>query len=388
MVAAVERDATVGLSLRSRDDPFALPAELSAHFVIDASGRAGAVARRLGAEEVGSRTLTKSGFVGSHFEDVPLFCDVAAGAGAALPAGPYADDWSAVHHVLEEGWLYSLRFDDQRVSTGLLIESGDPALDIDCEAVWTRVIQRYPSIAACFDGARRVERWLHTSRIQHRLSFVHGARWACLPNTFAFVDPWFSTGIAWTLLGIERLASLIVDLRGTEGGAPLGPQLERYGTLLEAEATQIDRLVAGAYLARRDFHLTAAQAMLYFAAVSWAESVQRLKPSPEDAWQGFLGVDDPILGPLPERALARLDAIAVESDGLGPSESIADFEHWVRAAVASRNVAGLADSRKRNLYPVDLDDLVRGADMLGLTKEEVEVSLPRLRGFESTATGR
>jgi hypothetical protein len=48
--------------------------------------------------------------------------------------------------------------------------------------------------------------------------------------------------------------------------------------------------------------------------------------------------------------------------------------------VASRNVAGLCDPRRHNLYGVDLDVLVERAHLLGLTPDEVRRALPRLRG--------
>jgi hypothetical protein len=52
----------------------------------------------------------------------------------------------------------------------------------------------------------------------------------------------------------------------------------------------------------------------------------------------------------------------------------------IREGIASRNVAGLSDASRNRLYPVDLDDLVKKADLLGLTTEEIRLQLPRLRG--------
>ena len=57
---------------------------------------------------------------------------------------------------------------------------------------------------------------------------------------------------------------------------------------------------------------------------------------------------------------------------------------WIAQAVAPRNVAGLADPRRANLYPVDLEALVEGAAKLGMTPEEVRAALPRLRGSLGT----
>src|SRR5207253_7705928 len=129
-----------------------------------------------------------------------------------------------------------------------------------------------------------------------------------MPHAFAFVDPLFSTGIAWSLRAVERLALAFEDAAHHER-VPDPAVVRRYETALATEADQIDLVVAGAYEAMAHFDLFAAQAMLYFAAVSFAEASQRLKPSDDVAWNGFLGVGDSVLDPLPGESLARLRAI-------------------------------------------------------------------------------
>src|SRR5258705_7245781 len=121
-----------------------------------------------------------------------------------------------------------------------------------------------------------------------------------LPHAYAFVDPLFSTGIAWSLRAIERLGLLFEK----EGG-PTEQDLARYDAALSDEADQIDMLVAGAYHAMARFDLFAAHAMIYFAAVSFAEIRQRVMKDNEFAWSGFLGVGDPRLGGLPRASPPR-----------------------------------------------------------------------------------
>ena len=104
-----------------------------------------------------------------------------------------------------------------------------------------------------------------------------------MPHAYAFVDPLFSTGIAWGLRAVERLA-LAFESAATKGRVPTHEVLERYDAALSAEADQIDLVVAGAYEAMAHFDLFAAQAMLYFATVSFAEVSQRLAPG--DAVRG------------------------------------------------------------------------------------------------------
>src|SRR5438045_1506601 len=140
-----------------------------------------------------------------------------------------------------------------------------------------------------------------------------------MPHAYAFVDPLFSTGIAWSLRAVERLA-LAFESAASNQRVPDDDVLARYSVALSAEADQIDRIVAGAYEAMSHFDLFAAQAMLYFATVSFGEVSQRLKPDDSVAWNGFLGVGDPALEPLPRESLRRLRGITHSRGAIGTSE--------------------------------------------------------------------
>jgi FADH2 O2-dependent halogenase len=355
--------------------------DVDVDFVIDASGPGGFLARQLGIPSGLERTDTRSALVFSHFEGVRPIRDVVPG----LPDGPFPDEWAAVHHLIDEGWMYSLRFDDGVVSAGFsLTPPGLATLGVaepvDAAALWGALLARYPTIGAAFARAAPTMPVRFQRLIQHRLTSAVGERWALLPHAYAFVDPLFSTGIAWSLRAVERLALLFEN---AERGAPDAGGLARYGAMLSAEADQIDRVVAGAYDAMAHFELFAAHAMLYFATVSFAEVRQRLVAEDGAAWSGFLGVGDPVLEPLAAESLARLRAIVGGQWGrlTGTAEERRRYAAWVAEAVAPRNVAGLADPARHDLYPVDLDVLIDRHALLGLTREEIVAALPALRGM-------
>jgi FADH2 O2-dependent halogenase len=191
----------------------------------------------------------------------------------------------------------------------------------------------------------------------------------------------FSTGIAWSLRAVERLALAFEP--GPRGRrAPDPDTLARYDASLAAEADQIDRLVAGAYEAIAHFDLFAAHAMIYFATVSFAELRQRLAPEEATPWSGFLGVGDYALEPLPLAALDRLRRITRGQGRPGSAAERGEFAEWVADAIAPRNVAGLADPARNNLYPVDIDILLERQALLGLSPERLRAALPALRGTE------
>jgi FADH2 O2-dependent halogenase len=355
--------------------------EVRADFLVDATGPGGLLRQALAIPSQLARTATRSHLLFGHFRDVRPFADVARDAGASLEPGPYPDDWAAVHHLLGEGWMYQLRFDDGVVSAGLLatpagarrlgLHEGDPA------KAWGRLLARYPSLLAQLGGASPLFPVRDAGLVQHRLARAAGERWALLPHSFAFVDPLFSTGIAWSLLAVERLAEAFGNATGRTG-RPRPGALPRYDALLRAEGDQIDRVVAGAYHALPDFRLFAAQTMLYFGVVSFAEAKQRLVGG--SAWEGFLGAGDAHM----EKAYAAALRRTARLTGGGRRSTSADDAHafaaWVAETIASRNLAGLADPARRNLYPVDLDLLRERSGLLGLSPADIERALPRLRG--------
>ena len=166
-----------------------------------------------------------------------------------------------------------------------------------------------------------------------------------------------------------------------EERAPDRDVLVRYDATLGAEADQIDLVVAGAYEAMAHFDLFAAHAMLYFATVSFAEARQRLVPEDAAAWNGFLGVGDPVLDPLPRAALRRLMRLTRRRGDVGTAQERRRFAEWVAGSIAPRNIAGLADPARRNLYPVDLDALIERHALLGMSRDQLVAALPALRGM-------
>jgi FADH2 O2-dependent halogenase len=367
------------------------PFELRANFLIDASGPSGFLARQLSIPSGLEKTETRSALVFSHFDRVRLMKDVVPG----MPEGPYPDDWAAVHHIIDEGWMYSLRFDDGVTSAGfLLTPSGIASLKTwgindsttrspatsGPATLWHAIVRRYPTLESAFAEATPLMPISFLPAIQHRLTRAAGERWAMMPHAYAFVDPLFSTGIAWGLRAVERLA-LAFESAARNRRVPDPDVLKRYEAALGEEGDQIDLVVAGAYEAMAHFDLFAAQAMLYFAAVSFAEVGQRLFPQDAVAWNGFLGVGDPVLGPLPAESLGRLRQITQRRREAASADERRAFVEWITRAIAPRNIAGLADPARRNLYPVDFDALIEQHALLGMTRAEILEALPALRGM-------
>lgn len=375
-LAAVEPDGD-GLSLTLRRVGRTLT--LTTDFVIDASGAAGVVARGLGvASEPPVDGSLHTGLVYGHFEGVlPLVSTLSPNTIAA--EGPFPDERAAVHHLIDEGWMYELRYDTGVVSAGFVLQRGrhggtgsrlPPLVDCDPADTFHHLLQRYPTLAHQFARAEPTRPIATIPILQRRLTRAAGHRWVALPHTYMFWSPLFSTGIAWSLLGVERLGSM---LEGRGGNDEYARWLPRYEALITAEGNYLRQLIEGAYSCRHDFDTFDAFAQVYFVAASYCETVQRLCSPPDDldggwAWFGFLGATDPVL-----RKTVRVARHLIQTE-TGSSRL-----ETVRRLLSSRNVAGLADPLRRRLYPVDPASVVAAADVLGLSSDDVRSRLPRLR---------
>ena len=330
---------------------------VEAGLLVDATGGS-PLAAGLGAGEASPRLRTS--LVYSHFAGVEPF-----ERAGNWPDSPFPERWSASHHLLEEGWMYQLRFDDGSMSAGFLL-TGDPAGA--AATVLASLLDRYPSLARQFADSEPLRPVASRTGVAYRRELAAGPGWLLLPHSYAFADPMFSTGIAWSLVAVERVADLC------RAGVPAHGHLERYGRLLAAEADHIDRLLVAAYRAMPDMERFAAPAMVYFAAASFDELRQRLLDSPSDGWcwQGFLGAEDGR-----RRLFEELDERPPAEGGHG------SLSEWVGPAIERWNLIGLLDPRRRNAYPVDLDDMERRSPRvaagLGLDAATLRRRWPRLR---------
>ncbi len=342
-----------------------------AHYVVDGTGPDGFSARP-GEKARDTLQGEQRDLLFAHFAGVTPLQEV---ADASFSDAPYEEHKAAVHHLLREGWMYQLPFDHGVISCGIVLrrESQPKTLSAHPEEIWKRVLSSYPSLAAQFANAEAVTPITYRTGLRHRLRFSGGKGILLLPHTYAFSDPLFSTGMAWSLLAVERLAHAL-----TSGLASAGPSLENATRQMESEARQIDTLIEAAYLAMDDFDLFAALAGLYFAVVSFAEVSERLRGEPKPSEWGFLGAGEPEMCSLFQKAHTRLVELRRHPSAEARDRLITDL----RESVQPWNIAGLADGDKNNLYPADLDILVERSHLLGLDQATMRAFLPRLRGEE------
>jgi FADH2 O2-dependent halogenase len=318
--------------------------EITARFLVDASGAGGALARSLGIPTEPTSLVTYSWAVFSHFEGVERWHDVVAEAGGRVDDYPYRADDAALHHILDEGWMYVLGFDNGVTSAGFLVDGWwqYPDRALTPEQQWQRLLDRYPSVARHLRGARLLRPIERTGRLQRQAQKVIGKGWALLAPAAYTMDALFSTGNAHSLMTMQRLARILIEERGREAEA-----LESwYARALKREIAFVDLLVSTAYSALRCFPLFAAWTMYYFAGAIAAE--ERRRQGKAEPREEFLSSH---LEPFRQAVMAgslRLEELAL---GEPSAADVAAFEDRVARDIAPINTTGLCDRAKRNLYP-------------------------------------
>ncbi len=320
---------------------------ISADFVVDSTGEGCVLAKNLGIKNEPHRLFTNSRSVFTHVRALSDWHDMLSDRGDQVADHPFCCDDAAQHHVLDGVWMWVLRFDNDVTSAGFVLDGNrHPCVEgTTPEQEWREWIRRYPSLEEMFAPTEIVEppgRILRSGRLQRRLSSAAGHDWAALPHTAGFIDPLHSSGIAHSLCGIERFASIIERSWGRDS---LGVDLKSYEQAMFTELALIDQLVAGCFASFDCFPLFAAFSMLYFAA---ATSYERKRIQAKSGTPWFLCADDPHFRKIVNTAFHQVrEAVAKNKTAPGDIDSIVTH---IRTAIAPYNHVGLFDPDCRNMY--------------------------------------
>lgn len=319
--------------------------EIECEWIIDATGSPAFSTRFFHTESSSKEFKTNSSAVFTHFENVRHWTEYLDEQGFNTSDYPYNPDYSALHHLIEEGWMWMLRFNNDRLSAGILLDKNKdhPSLKNEPEKVWNSIISRYPSLNELFEDfqiSKKPGRFFITKRLQRRLNKLHGNGWVVLPHTAGFVDPLHSTGIAQTLGGVEMLLRLFtknLTIKEKNNG------LLRYQDKIFKELSVIDLLVSICYKTRSHFDLFTASTMLYFVASVRYEQ-NRLRGEIPDT---FLCAGDPRIREIVEKTFDEL--MAMDPNTITKKE-IEIFIDKIRRRIEPYNSVGLLDPDRNNMY--------------------------------------
>ena len=319
--------------------------DLRAAFLIDATGAAGIVPESLGIERKTDFQTNSTALYG-HFENVTPWSEILNQNQIDQSDYPFNCDSAALHHVLQEGWMWQLRFNNGITSAGFVLDANQKEKSAEqlAEQLWGELLNRYPGIKAQFDGASMIapESGLCAiNRLQRGWKLSACKDWALLPHTAGFIDPLHSTGIAHTLCGIERLVEILEKFWGQD---EMTEALVEYSQTLQIELELIDELVSCCYRTLNHFDLFAASTFYYFAA---ATSFEYLRCR-EGKKPLFLCADD---ADLKQAIRAWLNLVSrIQSEGDCGSSEIRKAIVKAEAQLKSWNRVGLFHPQVANMY--------------------------------------
>ena len=316
---------------------------IEASFLIDASGPAGILPQTLELEDHTNELKTCSRALFGHFTGIPLWKK-----NNDTSDHPFPPDDAALHHCLQDGWMWMLRFVDERVSAGFVLDANRhvSGLTLSPDTEWDQLLASYPTLAAMFSTSERLDppgRLIKTGRLQRLWGMAAGPDWALLPHTAGFIDPLHSTGIAHSLSALERLVHGFSE-HGIS--TKLNDALKDYSQAVIRELRLVDLLVAGCYYGFGRFDLLTAYTMLYFAAATTYEQ-RRLSSENPRPHRSFLCADDPHFYSIVECCYTKIAALTTSPCS---REDIQRFSQNLEHDIEPYNTVGLFSPRIPNMY--------------------------------------
>jgi FADH2 O2-dependent halogenase len=317
-----------------------------ADFFIDATGSGDLAKNLFGIESSSNDFLTDSFTFFSHFNNVPHWTEILKEKKIATNDFPYDADNSALHQILDEGWMWMLRFNSERTSIGFVLDERNGFYnDLSSEKIWNDLLKKYPSIASILrDATLHSEpgKIIRTKRLQRKLNHCFGEGWVALPHTIGFVDPLFSSGIAHSLSGVEKLLEILNHDWGNKN--QLYADLEKYQKKVFEELKLSDILIAGCYKSMKHFELFNSWSTLYFAATI-AHEQRRLNNQPPGY---FLNADDSQIKNMIHESYEEL--LKIISKEQPSAEDKKYFRNRIKERIQPFNIAGLLDPASKNMY--------------------------------------
>jgi FADH2 O2-dependent halogenase len=236
-----------------------------ADFVVDAGGMRSILAEKFGWRSRDLQAHTRTIF--THMVDLPCYNRV--GASHEDYGIPFPVSQGTLHHIFHGGWLWVIPFNNHPQSTNPLVSVGlqlDPRIyplraDLSPEEEFFSFIERFPSVAAHFRGARAARPWTRTERLQYTSTHVVGERFCLLGHAAGFIDPLYSKGLYTTLMSTALLAHLLLDAHRDQDYAPA-----RFRPLEELTLRYVaahDRVVANSFKSWSNYKLWSVYSVLW-----------------------------------------------------------------------------------------------------------------------------
>ncbi|HEX3126912.1 MAG TPA: NAD(P)/FAD-dependent oxidoreductase [Thermoanaerobaculia bacterium] len=174
--------------------------EVSARYVVDASGQATFLGKHLGLRKVHPSHRRIACF--SHFESVER---------RPMPEGGFI-----VIVVSDEGWFWLIPLDETRTSVGVVMDADKAkATGIPSEQLLAWAIERCPAVRERMTAAVQTVEPKVLADFSYRCAPYAGPGYFLAGDAAVFVDPIFSTGVCMGMMsGVEAAKSISALMRG------------------------------------------------------------------------------------------------------------------------------------------------------------------------------
>jgi flavin-dependent dehydrogenase len=235
-VAFVDQATVRGIDLGSDDalhtvhfDADGDAATLQARWLIDSSGRAGLLKRKLGLELDNAHAANAVWFRIDDRLEIDGWCGDRDWQARCTPA----ERWRSTNHLVGPGyWVWLIPLSSGAHSVGIVVDAAMHPLEemntLDKALVW---LARHQPVVAQECAARRdkVMDFLFLRDYSHSCKQVFsGDRWALSGDAGVFLDPFYSPGSDFIAIGNTYICELIALDRA---GKPLGPYAHIYQQL-------------------------------------------------------------------------------------------------------------------------------------------------------------
>jgi tetracycline 7-halogenase / FADH2 O2-dependent halogenase len=210
------------------------------------------------------------------------------------------------------------------------------------DQIWNQIIKKYPSVYELFRNSSLAKipgKLVRTGRLQRKLDKTYSDGWLALHHTSGFVDPLHSTGIAFTLSGIEKITGIF---RPNEASTKILSALGRTEKEFNDELFFIDKLVASCYKSRWNFPLFTATVMLYFIASVKYEQSRLRGEIPET----FLCAGNTEIKNIVEETFEEIKLL----ESLRDEKKAEDIINRIRRRIKPHNNVGLMEPSLNNMY--------------------------------------
>lgn len=190
--------------------------EFEARFLVDGAGFRSPLADRFGLREKPTPLETQSRSIFTHMLNMKIYDDtLLPGESPGLSAG-----WAegTLHHVFEGGWFWIIPFNNVPGSENPLCSVGltlnmkrYPDTGMGAEEEFFHFVNRFPSIAAQFEGATVAREWVKTGRLQYSATGGAGDRYFLMAHAHGFIDALYSRGMITTFEVLSALAGPLLE---------------------------------------------------------------------------------------------------------------------------------------------------------------------------------